>query len=170
MSSNAVGDALIAAAKYRFVEESLPRIEKCFGLLTDEEIWFRPNSETVSVGNLVLHLCGNVRQWMIFGLGGGEDKRVRALEFSERGPLPREELLGRLRQTVKEAEAVLDGIDRESLHAPRRVQGETETGAGIILHVVEHFSYHTGQITYFVKSRKNIDTGYYAGQDLNVRG
>ena len=162
-----IGQALVKECRRRLFDESLPRIKKCLARLSEEEIWYRPNENTVSVGNLVLHLCGNLRQWIISGLGGFEDSRDRPLEFSEVGPISTEELFERLEGTMKEAGIVLDGLETETLLEDRRVQGFDETGLSILIHVVEHFSYHTGQITYHVKSRKNIDLGYYAGMELN---
>jgi uncharacterized damage-inducible protein DinB len=162
------GRALIEETKRRLLKDSQPRVHKCLAALTEEEIWHRPNEETVSIGNLVLHLCGNVRQNIVSGLGGAPDHRKRALEFSEAGPIPAAELLRRLDETLAEAGAALDRIDPASLLDVRRVQGFEESGLSILVHVVEHFSYHVGQMTYFVKSRKAIDMGYYAGYDLNV--
>lgn len=170
-SMNELGTALIEQARVRLLDESLPRIQKCLSKLSDEEIWYRPNEETVSIGNLVLHLCGNVRQWIIAGLGGAPDNRTRDEEFSETGPLPRGEIEKRIDETVKEAMTTLESLDPGSLLQPRHVQGQDETGVSIIVHVVEHFSYHTGEITFAVKSRKAIDLGYYDGADnLNRTG
>lgn len=159
---------LVRDAKLRLVDESLPRILKCFHQLNEDEIWFRPNDETVSIGNLVIHLCGNVRQWIIATLGDAPDQRTRQAEFDERGPIPTPELIERLTSTVHEAARVLDNLDPATFLEPRRVQGESETPIAIIVHVVEHFSYHTGQITYAVKSRKNIDLAYHGNRNLDV--
>jgi len=165
-----IGQALIDECTRRLYGESLPRLRKCLGHLDDAETWYRPNYQTVGVGNLVLHLCGNVRQWICTGLGGQADSRVRASEFSETGPIPISELLDRLEQTLADARAVIDTLDPASILETRRVQGFDESGLGILVHVVEHFSYHTGQITYIVKSRKAVDLGYYSGVDLSKRG
>lgn len=162
------GRALIAETKRRLIREFPPRIHRSLGQLTEGEIWWRPNAETVSVGNLVLHLIGNVRQNILSGLGGAPDGRRRQTEFDEPGPLPAAELLRRLDELMAEVDRVLDGIDPASLLTVRRVQGFEESGLSILVHVVEHFSYHVGQISYFVKSRKAVDLGYYAGVDLNV--
>jgi uncharacterized damage-inducible protein DinB len=159
--------ALVAETIRRLLDESLPRLKKCLSLLSEDAICFRPDRETVSVGNLVLHLCGNVRQWTVSGLGGAPDHRVRARAFGERGPLPAADLVARLDETLAEAEGVLRRLDPARLLDPRRVQGFDETGVSILVHVVEHFTYHVGQVTYFVKSRKAVDLQYYAGQGLN---
>ncbi len=168
-TAEAFGTALIAESKKRMLEESLPRIKRCLELLSDEEIWRQPNDETVSIGNLVLHLCGNVRQWIVSGLGGAGDHRDRDSEFSERGTISKADLTARLENTLREAAEAMDGADPALLLETRRVQGQTETGLSILVHVVEHFSYHTGQISLAVKLLKNVDLRYYAGQDLNAK-
>ena len=160
------GRALVRECRRRLFEESLPRIRKCLSHLTDDEVWLRPNENVPSVGNLVLHLCGNVRQWIGSGLGGAPDERDRPNEFSERGPHPKADLLARLEATLAEAGHVMDRVDPSRLLDKRPVQVFEESGLSILIHVVEHFSYHTGQITTFVKTRKNVDLGYYAGIDL----
>ncbi|RMF68056.1 MAG: DUF664 domain-containing protein [Calditrichaeota bacterium] len=166
----ALAAALVSECRRRLFQESVPRLKKCLAALTEEEIWFRPNAQTVSVGNLVLHLCGNVRQWLVSGLGGAPDTRQRDQEFSEPGPLPTQVLLARLDETMAEARAVLDGLAAPALLERRSVQAFEETGVSILVHVVEHFSYHVGQVTYFVKSTKGVDLQYYRGVDLNRTG
>ncbi len=163
------GRALIAESKRRLFKDSMPRIRKCLAELSEEEIWHRPNAEVVSVGNLVLHLCGNVRQNIVSGLGGAPDDRVRDREFAEAGPLPAADLLARLDAVMADVDSALDRLDPESLLDIRRVQGFEESALSILVHVVEHFSYHVGQITYVVKAGKAIDLGYYAGYDLNAK-
>jgi len=165
----AYGRALIAETKRRLFKDSMPRIRKCLAHLTPEEIWRRPNAEVVSVGNLILHLCGNVRQNIVSGLGGAPDDRVRDREFAEAGPIPAAELLARLDETMADVDRALDRLDPESLLAVRRVQGFEEDAVSILVHVIEHFSYHVGQITYYVKTTKAVDLGYYAGVDLNAK-
>ena len=165
-----LGQALIADSEHRLIEEFYPRLQKCLSLLTEEEIWARPNEQTVSVGNLVLHLCGNVRQHIGFGLGALPDIRERAKEFSEKGPLPTTEVLELLERTMNMVRLVLENLDPDSLLEKRMIQGSEVSGLGTLLHVVEHFSYHVGQIGYSVKSRKNVDLGYYAGEDLDRTG
>lgn len=160
--------SLIRECRRRLLDVSLPQIRTCLAQLSDEELWLRPNEQSNSMGNLVLHLCGNVRQYVIAGLGGAADVRERAKEFAERGPVPRAALLERLEQTLAEAGKVLDRLDPAGILEKQTVQGFEYDGVGILIHVVEHFSYHTGQIAYFVKARKGIDLGFYRGVDLNV--
>lgn len=165
--SSDFGAALIAEAKRRLFDESQPRLIKCLSALTLEQIWWRPNPQSNSAGNIVLHLCGNVRQWIGTGLGGKPDHRQRDTEFAERGPIPVADLIDRLNDTLAEAREVLDALDPTTLLQPRRVQGFTETGLSIIFHVVEHFSYHTGQVAWITKAAANMDLGFYAGKPLN---
>ena len=164
---NDLSPFLLAEAHRRLVGESIPRIRKCLDQLSVEEIWYRPNENSNSVGNLVLHLCGNVRQWLIAGLGDQPDIRERQKEFDERGPLPTEKLLLELDLLEKEIEDLLASLTAEKLAGDYIVQGFQENGVSILVHVVEHFSYHVGQITYFTKARLDIDMGYYAGLELN---
>jgi uncharacterized damage-inducible protein DinB len=167
-SGAAFGRALLAEAKRRLIDESVPRIHKCLDRLSEEELWLRPNDQVVSVGNLVLHLLGNVRQYILSGLGGAADHRRRSSEFAETGPIPGAELRSRMDALMAEVERTLGEIDPASLLAMRRVQGFEESGLSILVHVVEHFSYHVGQITYFVKSRQAVDMQYYAGKNLDA--
>lgn len=154
--------------KRRLIDESIPRIIQCLEKLSDVEIWFRPNSNTVSVGNLVLHLCGNVRQWIFSGIFDLPDTRERQLEFDTVGPLDGNFLLDKLTLLSKDLDTGLDQLTYEQLTKMKTVQGFDESVMGILIHVVEHFSYHTGQIVYFTKSRKDIDMGFYAGKDLDA--
>ncbi len=163
-----VADQLISQSVDILLNKSYPRILTCLGELSDDEIWRRPNEHLVSVGNLILHLCGNMRQWIISGIGGAPDKRERAKEFSEKGPIPRADLIARLDSTLKEVAQVLRNADHAKLTESRTVQGEVTTGVSVVLHVTEHFSYHTGQISLHTKLLKNIDLGYYKDRDLNM--
>lgn len=153
----------------RRLDEGHARIVKCLGLLSDEQVWHRPNAHVVSVGNLVLHLAGNVRQWINSTLGGDPGDRNRDEEFEESGPIERAVLLAGLGTTLERARAVIRSLDQEGLERLWAVQGFQESGTAIILHVVEHFSYHVGQITLHTKLLLDVDTGYYAGQDLNAK-
>ena len=166
--SNEFRNALAHQVRVRLFEEGVPRIKKCLSELNEEEVWQRPNENLVSIGNLILHLCGNVRQWLVCGIGCREDTRVRQTEFDEKGPIPNEELIVKLESVMAEVEEVLSEIQPEDLLAIRSVQGLfTESGISILVHVVEHFSYHVGQITWQTKLLKNIDVGYYATMDLD---
>lgn len=153
----------------RIVGEGVPRLRQCLGELSDEAIWRRPNEHSNSVGNLVLHLHGNVRQWLYAGLAKGEDTRQRHAEFEERGPIPRQILLGRLDDIVRIVEKVLAQVGEQDLATEHDVQGFRESGVAILVHVTEHFSYHVGQVVYFTKALLDMDMGFYSGVDLNRR-
>jgi uncharacterized damage-inducible protein DinB len=138
-------------------KQNLPRIVKCLQQLSEKEIWWRPNPASNSVGNLVLHLCGNVRQWIISGLGGEKDRRERDREFAEQGPVAREVLITQLRRTVREACRVLTRLSDESLARKYKIQGYRATGLEAAFHVSEHFGYHTGQVIYITKLKRAQD-------------
>ena len=156
-------DALLEETRRRLFEESIPRLKKCLDQLDEQEIWHKPNSNSNSVGNLTLHLCGNARQWVLSGLAGAKDTRQRQKEFDEQGPLPKSHLLQMIRQLQQDIEVALQQVRPEALLQVHEVQTFEETGLSILIHVIEHFSYHVGQITYYVKIRKDIDLAYYDG-------
>ena len=135
----------------------LPRIVNCLELLSEEDIWWRPNAASNAAGNIVLHLCGNVRQWIISGLGRNRDVRERDKEFAERGPIPREALITRLKGTVEEACRVIEAIPTAAFLREFDIQGYRVTGMAAVTQVVEHFSYHGGQIIYLTKLKRNED-------------
>ena len=103
-------------------------------------------------------MSGNVRQWIISGLGGAADTRDRDLEFSERGPVARRELATRLRTAVNEACRVLKKLTPQSLARNYTIQGYHATGVAAVSHVYEHFAHHAGQIIYItkMKSARNL--------------
>lgn len=144
----------------------LPRIARCLRQLSQKEIWWRPNAASNSVGNLVLHLNGNVRQWIIAGLGGAPDTRQRDLEFQERGPISRRALLTCLRRTVKEACQVLARLSSRNLTHTYSIQGFRVTGLEAVYSVTEHFSHHAGQIILVTKllRGKSLDFTHLPGE------
>jgi uncharacterized damage-inducible protein DinB len=133
--------------------EYLPRIEAALRSLAQEHLWWRPHGRSNSVGNLLLHLEGNVRQWILHGLGGEADQRLRDGEFAAREGADAAQLFAALQVTVLAACAVIDGLDAEDLLQERRIQGRNCTALAAVLHVVEHFSWHTGQIVWIAKER-----------------
>ena len=130
---------------------ALSRIKHCLEQLNDQQIWWRSQPALNSIGNLVLHLCGNVRQWIIAGIGGAEDVRHRPSEFSERGPIAKAELLRRLESIVDEAKAVLKRVTAEQLVAVRRIQGFNETALTALFNSVPHFRGHTQEIVHMTR-------------------
>lgn len=151
------------------LEEALPRIIQCLNELSEEQIWQRPNDNSNSVGNLVLHLCGNVRQYIISNLGNQADTRTRDAEFAAKEGHSRAELSEKITATIHESVQVIAQLSTEDLLKERSVQGFQQTGINSIIHVVEHFSYHTGQIAFWTKLLKDIDLAFYGDMDLNVK-
>lgn len=156
----------ISQSIYR-IEINLPRIEKCLNELSEEEIWKKPNSSSNSIGNLILHLCGNITQYIISGLAGKPDNRNRGSEFAAKEGFTKSQLLEKITLVINESVSVIKNITEEDLIKSRSVQGYNLSGIAIIVHVTEHLSYHTGQITFWTKCLKDKDMGYYAGMDLN---
>lgn len=150
-------------------DDYLPRIASCLEQLSEHDVWWRPNEASNSIGNLVLHLVGNARQWIVHGVGGAPDVRKRQEEFDRREPLSRAELLERLRATIAEAADVIATIPPGRLLEPRLIQGYDTTVLGAIYHVVEHFSMHTGQIIVLAKARTGRDLGFYVMRDGNPK-
>jgi uncharacterized damage-inducible protein DinB len=144
-------DPTIAQTEHLLKEVYLPRILSCLKELSLEQIWWRPNEASNSVGNLVLHLQGNVRQWIISGLGGEPDTRHRDKEFNQRRSMPRRELMRGLRTTVGEASCVLLKLSAEDLTRVHSTQKYRVTGLEAAFHVAEHFSHHAGQIILLTK-------------------
>lgn len=139
----------------------LPKIERCSEKLSDESVWYRPNPESNSIGNLVLHLSGNIRQWIVCGITGAVSHRDRQQEFDERSMIPRADLLDKLRNSIHEADEVLAKLDPGTLLQRREIQGLEVTLFKAILHVVEHFSMHTGQIILLTKMVLSQDLKFY---------
>jgi uncharacterized damage-inducible protein DinB len=137
------------------------RIESCLENLSDEQVWARGHETENAIGNLVLHLCGNVRQWIVAGAGGQADTRNRDAEFEARGGIMVGELSKRLRETVAEAVTVIRAISPERLTERLVIQNYDVSVIGAILHVVEHFSGHTGQIIFATKMLTGADLGFY---------
>ena len=137
------------------------RIDNCLGQLTDDQVWTRGGDNENAIGNLVLHLCGNVRQWILGGVGGERDVRQRDAEFAARGGLSTRELRDRLAATVAQATRVIDAATAERLLAPLMIQGYDVAVLEAIYHVVEHFAGHTGQIIFATKMLTGTDLGFY---------
>ena len=154
-------DRLFLDCSAKTLEQDRSRIETCLGMLTDEQVWARGGANENAVGNLVLHLCGNVRQWIVSGAGGRPDIRDRDREFATAGGIPVADLAARLRAVVEEAVAVLGSVTAERLIEPLVVQGYHVTVLEAIYHSVEHFSMHTGQIIFVAKMLTGTDLGFY---------
>jgi uncharacterized damage-inducible protein DinB len=146
----------------RRLEQSFSRIEACLGKLTGEQVWARGSENENAIGNLVLHLSGNVRQWIVAAVGGAPDTRQRDREFSARGGASIPELQERLRGIVAEAVAVIGAVTPERLSERLVIQKYEVSVLEAIYHVVEHFSLHTGQIIFVTKLLTASDLGFYS--------
>ena len=161
-------NSLFVECSRQLLKEYWPRLRSCVESLSDEQVWWRPNEACNSIGNLMLHLDGNVRQWIITGFSGAEDHRNRPAEFAARGSLSASALIEKLGNTVQEASAVIARLSEADLTGPRNIQGYTNTGLGAVYHVIEHFAMHHGQIVYITKLLKADDLGFY--RELNKTG
>jgi uncharacterized damage-inducible protein DinB len=138
------------------------RIAACLDTLTDDQIWWRGAESQNAIGNLVLHLCGNVGQWLLSGVGQKPDARNRDAEFQARANASRKELSDLLHGTIEDAAQVLAAVTPERMLDRVLRQGYDRTALEAIYHVVEHFSHHTGQIIYATKLLTQKDLGFYA--------
>jgi len=138
------------------------RLADCLGRLNSEQVWSRGSDKENAIGNLVLHLCGNVRQWIVSGVGGVADVRNRPAEFAAKGGVGVDELRELLSATITEATGVIQGIGRERLAERLTIQGYEVTVLEAVYTVVEHFAQHTGQVIYATKAVTGSDLGYYA--------
>jgi Protein of unknown function (DUF1572) len=143
--------AAIGAAAAHELDSALERIKHCLGQLNEQQVWHRSQPGLNSIGNLVLHLCGNLRQWVVAGVGGAADARDRPAEFAERGPIPKGELLRSLETAVEESKRVLAGVDARRLGEVRRIQGFDVTGVAAIFDSVPHFRGHTQEIVHMTR-------------------
>jgi uncharacterized damage-inducible protein DinB len=133
------------------LSQAMSRIRHCVEQLSDEQVWQRTSEDRNSIANLLLHLAGNIRQWIIAGVGGAPDRRNRPAEFAHREFIPSEQLLATLQATVDEAKAVLERTTAEEWLRGRRIQGFEETGLGAAIGSVAHFRGHTQEITHIAR-------------------
>jgi len=155
-------------SRRKLLDHYWARLRACVESLTDEQVWWRPNQASNSIGNLILHLNGNVRQWLVASFNRQVDPRNRPAEFAAESGLTASELLKRLGAAMSEAAAVLDRLTEADLVAPYEIQGYHVTGLEAVYQVVEHFGLHYGQIAYIAKSLSGRDLGFY--RELNKTG
>lgn len=151
------------------LQEKKAHIAKCFKQLEEQDVWWEPNSSSNSIGTIILHLCGNIGQYIISSLGRQPDQRERDLEFSTKDSHSKAELLQMIGDVIDQASATVEAATEEELLRMRQVQGFSFSGLGVVLHAVEHLSYHTGQIAYLVKLRADEQIGLYDDFDLNTK-
>lgn len=165
MEPSPIAQAFVDRAAYYLASEYLPKIERCLEQLDDTQVWWHPNPQSNSIGNLVLHLCGNARQWIVAGLGGSEDLRNRDSEFQQKEVIVRAKLIDLLRSTVAEVVATLKTLDEQTLLEKRLIQGAEVDVLQAVFHVTEHFSMHTGQIILLTKMLATNDLRFYDFED-----
>jgi uncharacterized damage-inducible protein DinB len=151
------------------IKESHQRIIACIDLLDESQIWLKPNSALNSMGNLILHLCGNITQYIISTLGGATDHRNRDAEFAATGGKTKTELKAMFNSVIEQSIECIGNASEFDLSTVKKVQVYELTGVGIIIHVTEHLSYHTGQIAFLTKLLLEKDLGFYAGLNLNQK-
>jgi uncharacterized damage-inducible protein DinB len=158
---------LIQSFNLRVFEESYGRIYKCLRILDEKQLWESPNGNVPAIGCLVLHICGNARQWILSAIGDLEDNRIRDDEFIIHRNIRKADLIFLLENLKAQLNSCLTEMNPSKLDEVFIIQGFKVTGFAAIVHVLEHFSYHTGQITTLTKIFSNQDTGYYSGLNLN---
>jgi len=149
-------------SRNKLLDQYWARLRSCVETLTDEQVWWRPNDASNSIGNLILHLNGNVYQWLVASFNHLEDKRNRPAEFNERELISASSLLDRLGETMQQASQVLAKLTAADLVAPHEIQGYHITGLDAVYQVVEHFGMHYGQILYIAKALSGADLGFYS--------
>lgn len=141
--------------------EWLPKIEAALDALGEDDLWWRPNEASNSAGTICVHLAGNVRQWVVAGLGGAPDTRDRPTEFATTGGRSRADVLADLRAAVDEACAVIDRLGEDDLLRTYAIQGREPTGLRAVYHAVEHFAMHAGQVVWIAKARADRGMEFY---------
>jgi uncharacterized damage-inducible protein DinB len=162
MPTDPACDLFLEFSRNKLLNQYWPRLRKAVESLSNEQIWWRPNDASNSIGNLVLHLNGNVWQWLVAAFNRLKDQRDRPAEFSATGDLSAADLLVRLGQTMDEAAKVLARLTSEELLATWQIQGYTVSGLAAVYQVVEHFGLHYGQIVYITKMQEGRDLGFYS--------
>jgi hypothetical protein len=169
MTDDGLTQAFLACSRTTLVKQCWPRLRGCVESLTDDQVWWRPNETSNSIGNILLHLNGNVRQWIVTPFTGAADHRDRLAEFRQRDLIARSSLLDDLGSTIGEADKVLASLSAGDLARTLNVQGYLVTGLDAVYHVVEHFSMHYGQVVYVTKQLRGEDLGFYRHLDKTGR-
>ena len=151
------------------LSEGLRMIQIAMSKVDNDLLWKRPTASGMSIGNQLIHCSGNMTQYIIMSLTNSKDNRDRDLEFTLSGGLNKKELLDQLENTVKNAQEIIKNTSEQEFERVRTVQGFKMSGVGSSLHAVEHFSYHIGQIAFWVKQETKESLGFYDGFDLTIK-
>jgi hypothetical protein len=170
MTDNApdTSDLFIEFSRHKLLDQYWPRLRACVESLNQDQIWWRPNNSSNSIGNLLMHLNGNVTQWLIAPFQHLEDTRDRPAEFSRKDGIAPAELLARMEKTMAGAASVFASLTKAELQTHYDIQGYHVTGLHAVYQVVEHFGLHYGQIAYITKMLRDNDLGFY--RELNATG
>ncbi len=160
-----IGESFVEWSRYFLSNEYLPKIRLAIEPLSEETVWWRANDASNAIGNLLLHLAGNIRQWIVCGVGGAVDVRQRSEEFSTRDGWTKRRLMEHLQQAVGDADTVLAALRDGDLTRTRQIQGRAVTVLEAVYHVVEHFSTHTGQIILLAKVHAGDNVRFYDDAD-----
>tara|TARA_X000001036_G_C20388500_1_gene687692 strand:+ start:159 stop:665 length:507 start_codon:yes stop_codon:yes gene_type:complete len=148
------------------LKEGLRMVVKALDFIDEKELWQLPVENGMSLGNQILHSCGNMRQYIISSLGNQIDSRKRDLEFKTKSQLEKKVLLKQLKETINASIQIINKTNEQEYLKVKKVQAFSFSGIGLVLHAVEHFSYHVGQIAFWVKFLTQKDLGFYNGIDL----
>lgn len=148
------------------LKEGLRMVVKALDFIDEKELWQLPVENGMSLGNQILHSCGNMRQYIISSLGNQIDSRKRDLEFKTKSQLEKKVLLKQLKETIDASIQIIKKTNEQEYLKVKKVQAFSFSGIGLVLHAVEHFSYHVGQIAFWVKFLTQKDLGFYNGIDL----
>ena len=151
-----VGRTFLDTSRF-FLTGYLNDINHCLNILSDEDLWWRPNEESNSIGNLLLHVLGSLNHWILAGIAGMKVQRVRQQEFGERSPLPKENLLSQLNSVLHDVDKVIGAIDPSQLSNKMQIAGKEITWMFAIYLMIQHCSTHTGQIILVTKLRTGKD-------------
>ncbi|HCA78670.1 MAG TPA: hypothetical protein DEP53_02945 [Bacteroidetes bacterium] len=155
--NEAAGAEYLAWCRSRLLSHYWPRVQRCVNELSNEQIWWREHDSNNSVGNLVLHLAGNLNQFILSAFGGAPDTRDKEMEFSERTPVSREFLLKKLETTLRDSDKILSLFNPDRFSDKTVLQGRERTYLEVLAIVLEHFALHTGQIIYIAKLKTGKD-------------
>jgi len=158
----------VSFSREKLIGQYWPRLRSCVEALTDDQIWWRPNGASNSIGNLLLHLNGNITQWLIASFLHLDDRRDRPSEFSQTGSIAGAALVDLLAATMMRADEVLQRLSEAELKSRFQIQGYEVTGLEAVYQVVEHFGLHYGQVAYITKLLRDTDLGFY--RELNATG
>ena len=153
--------AFVERSRYYLAYEYPTKIRLALEALDETSIWKRETDGSNSIGNLLLHLAGNVSEWIVGGIGGASTERNRAAEFAATSGFMKRELLSRLASSVMEADKVLANVSESDLSRAVTIQGRDTTVLAAVYHVVEHFSMHTGQIIMLAKMYSTRPLRFY---------